>query len=383
MKKLAAVVAAVMFGATAGPAFGQATRTWVSGVGNDVNPCSHTAPCKTFAGAISKTFIGGEINVLDSAGYGAVTITKSITIDGGPHHASILASGTTGVNIRIPENANDPHRRVVLRNIGINGTGSSGTVGTNTGIFGVNVLNEGAETVQLENVRIANFSQGGVRVAPGAVSPAQMSLSLDNVFVSHLFGNALEIRPPDASHQVNALVRNSTFKHARAAGAAPAGESGIGIAADTGAHVWLTGTTVFDNQIGLKTFARQGASGVIDSFCDNQIGGNVDDGTKPNELCPQPVSAPQVSPQAASPPPTVVTQTETVTAPARCVVPALRGLPLGFARRLLKAANCSLGRVTKKRAKKRRQAGKVMSQKIKAGRALGEGAKVNVTVGRR
>src|SRR2546423_6166176 len=74
----------------------QATRTWVSGVGDDVNPCSRTAPCKTFAGAISKTQIAGEINCLDPGGFGAVTITKSITIDGGATFASILASGTTG-----------------------------------------------------------------------------------------------------------------------------------------------------------------------------------------------------------------------------------------------------------------------------------------------
>src|SRR5438477_3797204 len=49
-------------------AFAQATRTWVSGVGDDVNPCSRTAPCKTFAGAISKTAGGGEIDVLDPGG---------------------------------------------------------------------------------------------------------------------------------------------------------------------------------------------------------------------------------------------------------------------------------------------------------------------------
>ncbi|WP_315713972.1 MULTISPECIES: hypothetical protein [unclassified Bradyrhizobium] len=77
-------------------AHAQATRTWVSGVGDDVNPCSRTAPCKTFAGAISKTAAGGEIDVLDPGGYGAVTITKSITIDGGGTMASILASATNG-----------------------------------------------------------------------------------------------------------------------------------------------------------------------------------------------------------------------------------------------------------------------------------------------
>src|SRR5438874_13361457 len=82
-------------------AFGQATRTWVSGVGDDVNPCSRTAPCKTFAGAISKTAAGGEIDALDPGGFGAVTITKSITLEGtqGAGFASILASAVNGVNV--------------------------------------------------------------------------------------------------------------------------------------------------------------------------------------------------------------------------------------------------------------------------------------------
>src|SRR5437899_7673463 len=78
----------------------QATRTWVSGVGDDVNPCSRTAPCKTFAGAISKTADNGEIDCLDPGGFGSVTVTKTITLDGttGSGFGSILASGTTGVN---------------------------------------------------------------------------------------------------------------------------------------------------------------------------------------------------------------------------------------------------------------------------------------------
>src|SRR5260221_9445442 len=75
------------------------SRTWVSGVGNDLNPCSRTAPCKTFAGAISKTAAGGEINCLDPGGFGAVTIAKSITIDCHEVFASVLVSGTNGINI--------------------------------------------------------------------------------------------------------------------------------------------------------------------------------------------------------------------------------------------------------------------------------------------
>src|SRR6267143_1835853 len=89
----------VLILASASGAHAQATRTWVSGVGDDANPCSRTAPCKTFAGAISKTAVNGEINCLDPGGFGAVTITKSITIDCDEVFASILYSGTNGINI--------------------------------------------------------------------------------------------------------------------------------------------------------------------------------------------------------------------------------------------------------------------------------------------
>src|SRR5713101_1906294 len=84
-------------------AHGQATRTWVSGVGDDVNPCSRTAPCKTFAGAISKTAEGGEIDALDPGGYGSVTITKAIILDGGTGSgwASILVTSGSGVNVNV------------------------------------------------------------------------------------------------------------------------------------------------------------------------------------------------------------------------------------------------------------------------------------------
>src|SRR3989442_15721506 len=98
----------------------QATRTWVSGVGDDVNPCSRTAPCKTFAGAISKTAAGGEIDALDPGGFGAVTITKAITLDGGGGQvASVLVAGTNAIVVQA--GANDV---VILRNLRINGISS-------------------------------------------------------------------------------------------------------------------------------------------------------------------------------------------------------------------------------------------------------------------
>src|SRR6266571_1549667 len=136
------------------PAHAQASRTWVSGVGDDVNPCSRTAPCKTFAGAISKTAIGGEIDALDPAGYGAVTITKSITIDG-CCMASILASGVNAINVNIAVNGNDPERRVTIRHLSINGTGTNGSVGQRTGLRAINFI--AGNALHVENCYIQNF----------------------------------------------------------------------------------------------------------------------------------------------------------------------------------------------------------------------------------
>jgi hypothetical protein len=135
----------------------QATRTWISGVGDDVNPCSRTAPCKTFAGAISKTARGGEINVLDPGGFGSVTITKSITIDGTGPMASILASGTTGIIINITDTA-DIEKTVRIRGISINGATSSGE----RGIQGIKVV--AANKVSIEETVIDGFKGDGINV---------------------------------------------------------------------------------------------------------------------------------------------------------------------------------------------------------------------------
>jgi len=124
-------------------AHAQATRTWVSGVGDDVNPCSRTAPCKTFAGAISKTAAGGEINVLDPGGFGAVTITKSITIGTDPALGGTLNAATNGVVVNAASTDT-----VTLRGLVIMGP----SVGASTGLNGVRILNAG--TVNIENCYI-------------------------------------------------------------------------------------------------------------------------------------------------------------------------------------------------------------------------------------
>src|SRR2546430_12992213 len=126
----------------AASAHAQATRTWVSGVGDDANPCSRVAPCKTFAGAISKTAPSGEINCIDPGGFGAVTITKSITIDCGGTFGSILAALTNGINI------NGAAITVNLRNLSINGVGN--------GLLGINFIT--GNSLTLTNVNVMNFN---------------------------------------------------------------------------------------------------------------------------------------------------------------------------------------------------------------------------------
>src|SRR5215472_6564109 len=125
------------------PAHAQATRTWVSGVGNDANPCSRTAPCKTWAGAISKTAAGGEIDALDPGGFGALTITKSITLDGGGGQvASTLVSGTNGIVI-----AAGSSDVVIIRNLRLDGLLGNGNA--NAGFNGIRFIS--GKALILEN----------------------------------------------------------------------------------------------------------------------------------------------------------------------------------------------------------------------------------------
>jgi hypothetical protein len=128
------------------PAFGQVSRTWVSGVGDDNNSCSRTSPCRTFAGAILKTAANGQILALDPGAYGAVTITKSITIDGQAQQASIFASGTTGIIV------SGAGIVVNIRNISIDGE-------LTTAGSGIRILN--AAAVNIENCAITNFTGTG------------------------------------------------------------------------------------------------------------------------------------------------------------------------------------------------------------------------------
>jgi hypothetical protein len=176
--------------------FAQATRTWVSGVGDDVNPCSRTAPCKTFAGAISKTASNGEINCLDPGGFGAVTITKSITIDCTGTMGSVINSGTTGININDSATAAPNSIEVILRGLSIEGGGAT------AGIDGVKFTS--GRSLVIQDLFIQNQNgDAGISVRPGGA----VEFYAEDVTVTDGQTGIL-IQPIGAGGTVKAILRN-------------------------------------------------------------------------------------------------------------------------------------------------------------------------------
>lgn len=269
----------------------QATRTWVSGVGDDVNPCSRTAPCKTFAGAISKTATNGEINCLDPAGYGAVTITKSITIDCEDTQGSILSAGTNGVIVNITS-VTDTKKSVKIRGISINGAG--------TGINGIRVL--AVNSLVVEEVVIDGVTNHGISIETTSGSPkiavdatgirslggngintfitgGTVSLTVSNCRINNVVGTGVNL-----SSNTNAMVSSSTimgngkgvdaFQAQMAIMACNISMNTTGVAANTGGIVRIMGSTVTRNGTGTSPGAGQ-----IISHISNNLTGNTVEGT--------------------------------------------------------------------------------------------------------
>jgi len=256
-----------------GQADAQATRTWVSGVGDDANPCSRTAPCRTFAGAISKTAASGEIDVLDPGAYGAVTITKSIAINGTPFQAGVLVAGTNGVIINAA--ATDT---VILRGIDF--------VGVGTGLSAVNIL--AAKEVVLQNLRISDFTVAGISVT----APSAVNLIVDDVTISKCEGaNGVGVSlKPAAGGLVKAMLNRVRIGNC-VSGIVAAPAAGVivdalvdhsdvnfattGILADGAtATVRLSNSNIFANTTGLST----ATGGSIISYNNNRLRGNTTDG---------------------------------------------------------------------------------------------------------
>lgn len=271
-------------------AHAQATRTWVSGVGDDANPCSRTAPCKTFAGAISKTAPGGEINVLDPGGFGAVTITKSITISSEGFEAGVLVSGTNGIVISAASTD-----VIVLRGLDIEGLG--------TGLDGIKFLTGGALFV--EKCTINHFTGNGINFSPGSGSgnPAQLFVtdtivrnngsgtaggilmapstvtakgSLSNVRLERNINFGLKAQANTTVEVSDSVAANSTNGF-WASGASvnvnltrvDASNNTTGVLTDTGGIARIAGSTISGNGTGVQNNA------VAASLKNNMIDGNA------------------------------------------------------------------------------------------------------------
>ncbi len=211
----------------------QASRTWVSGVGDDANPCSRTAPCKTFAGAISKTAAGGEIDCLDPGGFGALTITKAITIDCDSGVGSVLVNGTNGIVIA----ANASTDVVRLRNLTINGIGS--------GINGIRYLSGLA--VFIQEVDIWDFTSNCVDVATGSTAGA---LTIENSSFSNCSGAGVNV----ATNNLTASVDLHNVRIWKTANA---------INAQNGARVNVRDSILSLNSIGVNQGNLVGAGSTV------------------------------------------------------------------------------------------------------------------------
>lgn len=241
---LLALCAVASLALAVAPAQAQATRTWVSGVGDDVNPCSRTAPCKTFAGAISKTAAGGEINCLDPAGYGAVTITKSITIDCTGTLGSILNSSVHGVFINA-----GPTDAVILRGIAFQGV--------DTGLNAVRFID--GRSLQIENCFIQN-STVGVMVDSAATTSTSMRVTISNTMITGNTQNGIVLNAPSITTRV--MVRNSVISD----------NSNIGILVNGPAAMALvSGSTIVGNDTGVLTVN----GGQILSYGNNNLHANI------------------------------------------------------------------------------------------------------------
>ncbi|HVG28825.1 MAG TPA: right-handed parallel beta-helix repeat-containing protein [Pyrinomonadaceae bacterium] len=288
----------VFMSAIASVANAQATRTWVSGVGDDVNPCSRTAPCKTYAGAISKTAKDGEISTLDPGGFGTLTITKSITVNGGgggQGYGSVLSAlAPQGFLINITD-VNDVRKSVKLNWLDINGA-STGTDGIrmiagnalvveNTNIDGlvgdgIEIAAGAAGTVEafIRNVSIRNSAATGMKMTSAG---ATLNVSVDNSQIANCGtgveaqGGTLNIsRSTVTGNATNGInVSGGSIVNAIGNSVTSNGTNGFNCAAPS--TIRIGDNNVFRNGTGL------GGGGTYESFGTNNILGNTSDGVTP------------------------------------------------------------------------------------------------------
>lgn len=285
------------------PAFAQATRTWVSGVGDDANPCSRTAPCKTFAGAISKTATNGEINCLDPGGFGGVTITKSLKIICDYTEGGVLVSGTNAIVVNATDTSD-----VTISGLDINGLGTS--------LNAIRVLR--AKSVKITNVRIHGFTRNGIDFEPATVD-ARLFVSDVRVYENN--GAAVFAAPTALTGTSRVTVEDSdliddgcgvaatseladaSYNYSTRCGTAAAGDGSRvtvnvfrstidenlynGLYTNGNAAIRVAASPITGNARGINTLAPPNANSGVFTFGDNYLLGNATNGAFTGTLSPE------------------------------------------------------------------------------------------------
>jgi len=170
------------------PAFAAVQRTFVASNGNDANPCSLTSPCRSFGTAMAQTLAGGEIIVLDSAGYGSVTITQGVSLIA---PAGVYAGVTNGAADGIVVSA--PAANVVLRGLEINGLGTSP---------GSGIRNQAAASLVIDRCTVTGFVGSGIAINAGPATVTD-TVSKNNV------GGGIVAHGTDAANFVHVTIVRS------------------------------------------------------------------------------------------------------------------------------------------------------------------------------
>ncbi|MEA2907341.1 MAG: hypothetical protein QOI12_4728 [Alphaproteobacteria bacterium] len=290
----------------AGPAQAQNTRSFISAGGSDGNPCTRVAPCRTLQIAHNNTNPEGEINMLDPAGYGAVTITKSISIvnDGVGSAGILVPPGQTGITINgagVVVNL----RGLIIEGAGAGQTGVKFTNGKSLTIencvvrghtsIGILFLSTTTSNLSILNTLVSDNAASGIGVAPTG-SSVTVTAVFNRVEVQNNGGHGISVDGPGATGNITAVVEESVAAHNGDVGFRVSSTSAVatllvnrsvsinnvtGLRASNGSATLRIGQSVVT---GNATSWDAVTSGILRSYADNYIDGNFDGNPAPTSI---------------------------------------------------------------------------------------------------
>jgi hypothetical protein len=288
------VLVAACLSASSVPSSATTFDAYISSTGTDTGSCFRNAPCATLAYAFTQLAVNGVIHVVDQGTYGVVTITHSVTIDGGGLVSSTAGGGVTITNSAIFKVAAGASDVVTIKNITISGQSGLGT-GQPSAIA---VTSVGA--LHVEDCTFAGFSSAGVDFrATNAL------LDMKNVTITDV-GNGDGVYVANARATLEHVSISRTQTAVLAAGSSSvsiahstANGNGSGFVAAYGptAEIHVDDCTMTDNQWavvagqGAKAYVSRSSlfnnyitalfndgSSFLVSYGDNRFAGNASDG---------------------------------------------------------------------------------------------------------